>query len=171
MDQKIIQKSIQSIIGDYETFLDKVFDNLEKVGVALDEFEELDHIAYRTESIERYEELKQILIELSEAYSDKIFNGRPILICRLKEPLVYGKFTIEGLEVPAPKEDNKYEEGLEHAEFVIGTTLEEFREKHGEIAFNLKAYDREENPELVIDFENCSAKFHTQSLLKVRGII
>lgn len=161
---------IENIIGDYKFFLDKIFQNLENFGFSLDEFSELDHIAYRTETIEKYEELKNKLIDFSESHSDEMFNGRKILVCRLKNPLAYNNFTIEGLEVLAPKEDNKYAEGLEHAEFVTTMILPEFREKHGDIDFDLHAYDRKDNPELVIKFKDCAAKFHMQSLLKIRKI-
>lgn len=161
---------IESIVGDYKSFLEKIFQNLEKAGFSVGEFKELDHIAYRTETIERYEEIKKELIELSEASSDKVFNGRRILICRLKTPLVYDDFSIEGIEVLAPKENNRFKEGLEHAEFVTKISLPEFKERHGDIDFDLRAYDREDNPELVIEFEKCAAKFHEQSLLEVREI-
>ena len=162
--------NIEDIIGNYKIFLDKVFQNLEKAGFAMDEFKELDHIAYRTETIERYEELKNKLIGFSESFSDKIFNGRKILVCRLKTPLNYAGFSIAGLEVLAPKENNKFKEGLEHAEFVTMLSLPEFREKHSDIKFDLRAYDREENRELVVEFGDCAAKFHEQNLLKVRNI-
>lgn len=162
--------NIESTIGDYKSFLDKVFQNLEKAGFSLDEFKELDHIAYRTETIGRYEELKNELVGFSESFSDKDFNGRKILVCRLKMPLVYKNFSIAGLEVLAPKENNRFKEGLEHAEFVTKITLPEFREKHDSIDFNLDAYNREANRELIIGFENCAAKFHEQSLLEVRNI-
>lgn len=167
-----IQKSqnIEIIIGDYKSFLDEVFQKLEAAGFSLDEFKELDHIAYRTESLENYEKIKNEIIEFSEAYSDKIFNGRPILICRLKNPLIYGNFSIKGFELPAPKSGKIYKEGLEHAEFVTRIALAEFRDKHRKISFNYSAYDREENPELAINFGNCSAKFHTQSILEIRKI-
>ena len=164
------QKPIKSIIGDYETFLDEVFRNLKEAGFSLDEFKELDHIAYRAESLENYEKIKKGLLDFSQNYSDKIFGGRPVLVCRLKEPLSYNNFMIEGIEVLAPKENNKFEEGLEHAEFVTKIALPEFREKHSDISFNLDAYAREDNPELTIDFENCAVKFHAQSLLQVREI-
>lgn len=163
-------QEIKSVIGDYEIFLNNVFQNLEKAGFSLDEFKELDHIAYRTETIERYEEIKNKLVGFSESFSDKIFKGRNILICRLKTPLAYAGFLISGLEVLAPKENNRFKEGLEHAEFVIKITLPELREKHDSIDFNLDAYDREENRELIINFGNCAAKFHEQSLLEVRNI-
>lgn len=163
-------QKIESIIGDYKTFLDKAFDNLKMAGFKLDEFKELDHIAYRTEDLEGYEKVKKELLGFSKSYDEKIFNGRLVLICRLETPLVYDEFEIKGFELMAPKENNKYIEGLEHAEFVVQSTLSDFLEKHSEINFDLKAYDREKNQELIIKFENCVVKFHTQSLLEVRKI-
>ncbi|MFA6383008.1 MAG: VOC family protein [Parcubacteria group bacterium] len=162
--------SIKAVIGDYKIFLEKIFSNLKSAGFEIGEFKELDHIGYRVENLERYYELKKSLAEFCEKISDKEFAGRPVLVCKLKEPLNYGEFKIEGIEVLAPKEDNKFEEGLEHAEFVTKTTLPEFLEKHKNITFNLVAYDRKENPELVLEFENCAVKFHEQSLLRVRGM-
>jgi len=162
--------NIQSVIGDCKSFLDKIFSNLKNAGFGNDEFQELDHIAYRAESLESYEEIKKKLTDFCVSLSDEIFAGRPILVCRLKDPLAYSEFKIAGIEVLAPKEYNKFKEGLEHAEFVIKTTLPEFLEKHKNINFNLDAYNREDNPELIIEFENCAVKFHTQSLLEIRKI-
>lgn len=161
---------IETIIGDYKIFLDKVFVNLKDAGFELEEFKELDHIAYRTENIEEYEKIKKELLGFSKKYSEKMFGGRLILICLLENPIVYNNFTIDGFELLAPKENSTHKKGLDHAEFVVKTTLPEFQEKHSEINFDLHAYAREENPELVLHFENCTVKFHTQSLLEVRGI-
>lgn len=161
---------IESVIGDYKSFLDKVFGNLKTAGFDNDEFQELDHIAYRVENLEAYAEIKQKLIDFSKAYSDEDFNGRPVLVCQLKTPLVYNEFKIEGIEVLAPRENNKFKDGLEHAEFVVKNTLENILEKHKNIKFNLSAYSREINPELIIDFGDCAVKFHKQSLLEVRNI-
>jgi len=159
---------IENIIGDYKTFLDKIFSNLKNAGFEVDEFGELDHIGYRVESLERYYELKNKLIGFCEKISDKEFAGRPVLVCKLKKPLIYGEVKIEGIEVLAPKKDNKFKEGLEHAEFVTKIPLVDFLEKHKDIKFNLDAYGREKNPELILEFGNCAVKFHEQSLLKVR---
>jgi predicted metalloenzyme YecM len=120
--------------------------------------------------MDRYEEVKRELIRYARTFNEKNFNGRKVLICRLDSPLMHGEFVIEGIELLAPKPDNRHKEGLEHAEFVIKTTLEEFKEKHKEVNFDLEAYGREVNPELEIAFGNCSAKFHTQSLLEVRNL-
>ena len=50
---------IENVIGDYVQFLDKIFDNLNKVGVNINELKELDHIAYRTESVSQYNQTKK----------------------------------------------------------------------------------------------------------------
>ena len=164
------QKEIEEVIGDWKEFLLKIFSNLEKAGFDLDEFEELDHIAYRTERLEDYKKMKEKLTMFSKVYSDKVFNGRPILICLLKSPLFFRNFSIEGLEVLAPKENNKHKEGLEHAEFVIKIPLADFMKKYERVDFNLNAYNREENPELIVEFGDCAVKFHEQSLLEVRKL-
>ncbi|MFZ2193477.1 MAG: VOC family protein [Candidatus Moraniibacteriota bacterium] len=165
-----MNNQIESIIGDYKNFLDKVFGNLREAGFDLEEFKELDHIAYRAENLESYAKVKKELLKFSKNYNEKMFGGRLVLVCLLENPIVYNSFTIKGFELLAPKENNSHKEGLEHAEFVIKISLQEFQEKHRNIDFDLHAYNREENPELVLNFENCSAKFHTQSLLEVRGI-
>ncbi len=124
---------IKSVIGDHEFFLDQVFDNLKNVGISLDGFVELDHVAYRTESIEKYEEIKKELLSFLKPYDEVKFVGRSILVGRLERPLTYQGFQIEGIEVLAPKESNSYKNGLEHAEFVINGTLEDFRKKYDNI--------------------------------------
>lgn len=84
--------------------------------------------------------------------------------------MVYNRFKISGIEVLAPKKNNMYKNGLEHAEFVISGTLKDFRAKYKNIDFNLSAYKRDINPELIIEFDNCAVKFHEISLLDVREI-
>ena len=161
---------IKSIIGDYELFLNKVFTNLKASNLSLDDFVELDHIAYRTDSVEKYEEVKKLLMPFFKIYSDKEFGGRNILVGRFEQSLIYGEFKIEGIEILAPKEGNVFRNELEHAEFVIEGILEDFRAKYDDIDFDLHAYGRDINSELCINFDDCAVKFHEVSLLDVREI-
>lgn len=160
--------NIESVIGDRKSFLDKIFKNLAEAGFELDEFKEIDHIAYRTESNGKYEEMKNKLVNFCSDFSEVQISGRPILVCKLKEPLFYNEYEIKCLELLAPKAGKRYENGLEHAEFVTKKTLEEFLEKHKDVEFKMDAYEREINPEIILMFRNCSVKFHTQSLLEIR---
>ena len=114
--------------------------------------------------------MKTKLLDFCAASDEVFFAGRLILVGRLKKPLDYSGLKIEGIELLAPKENNKFKDGLEHAEFVTKLPLPEFLEKHKNIDFKLDAYAREINPELIVKFSDCAAKFHAQSLLEVRGI-
>lgn len=162
---------IEDILGKYNIFLDKIFLNLEKSGIGKDDISELDHIAFRTETLDRYEDIKKELLDFVEFNSEEIFNGRLISVLKLKEPLIYKEYMINCIELMAPKENNQHKEGLEHAEFVVNKKLDEFLVKYDNIDFNMSAYERDENRELIIDYKDCAIKFHEQSLLEVRGVI
>lgn len=163
---------IDEIISDYEIFLDKIFLNLTHAGFVLDDLVELDLIAYRTESDERYLEIKEIIENnFSAGLSEVMFSGRLISVFKLKEILLYKSFKISCLELLAPREGNKFKEGLEHAEFVVRGSLVDFYEKYkNSVKFNLSAFGREVNAELIVEFGDCAVKFHEQSLLKVRRL-
>src|SRR6266567_985631 len=157
---------IKTIIGDYNSFLDKIFLNMKNAGFEDGEFSQLDHLAYRTQSNERYEELKKELATFACDFKEVFYNGRNITIYKLKDPLKYKQWQIECLELFSPKENNKFEEGLEHAEFVTKDSLDEFMKKHSEIEFNMKGFSKETNRELIVEFENSVVKFHEQNLLE-----
>ena len=161
---------IEKVIGDYVELLDKIFDGLNNLGIQEGELRGLDHIAYRTQDIQKYDDIKKELIPFFDKYNEKKFGGRLILVGRFKKPLKYRQFIISGFELLAPKEHNKFKNGLEHAEFVLVKSLNNFYESHKNIKFNLDAYDRQENPELIIDFKNYAVKFHEVSLLKVKEV-
>ncbi len=161
---------IKQIIGNYKSFLDKIFNNLKNINFDLNDLKKLDHIAYRTETTAKYEKLKKELIVFSSTNSEVIFGNRKILVCRLKKSLIYNDFKIPGIELLAPKENNSFKNGLEHAEFVTQNNLKNIKKKYNTINFNLNAYNRKINPELIINFQNCAVKFHTKSLLKIRNI-
>jgi predicted metalloenzyme YecM len=162
---------IDEIVGDINIFLDKIFLNIQNTGFDFSELDELDHIAYRVEDNKRYDEVKNQLKDFVEYIDEAMFGGRLISILKLKAPIKYKNYRIDCLELMAPKENNTFKEGLEHAEFVISINLADYREKYKDlIDFNLDGYRREVNPELIAEFEDCAVKFHNQSLLKVRGL-
>lgn len=158
------------MLEEYESFFDKIFSNMKGAGFDDEEFIEIDHVAYRTETFERYEELKKEFEKISSNSSEAIISGRPIIVYRLKESLIYGDWKIEGLELCAPREGSFFKEGLEHVELVIKKSLVDFMHDHEKIDFNMNAFSNEDNPELILEFKNCAAKFHTQSLLKIRKL-
>lgn len=161
---------IKTIIGDYELFLDKIFLNIKGAGFDLADFSELDHIAFRTETIERYEEVKKDVIPFTDSWTESMFNTRLITILKMTEPFQGNGFIVPALELLAPKEGKPFKGGLEHAEFVINMSFDDFLKKYQKIKFNFAYFDREVNRELLLSFSDCGVKFHEQGVLEVRGM-
>lgn len=150
---------------DNNTFLNKIFANLDSAGIDYSGLE-LDHIAYRTTTRERYDELKAEFENGAKLLDEAIIRNRPIAIFKLNEPIVYEDFIIPYFELMAPAEGDSYAEGLEHAEFVISEGINEFRKRYSELDFEFK--DRKINPELVLKFDNnANIKFHLRNIEEV----
>ncbi|MCB0550239.1 MAG: VOC family protein [Phaeodactylibacter sp.] len=154
---------IHHLLGDPTPFLDRLFAALEEEAIDVSTCE-LDHLCYRVESIQRYQELKASLSEMGELLSEKEIGGRPIAAFKLKDPLQYKSRRIWCLEIPAPKAGSFYPEGYEHAEFVIRQCFPDFIGQYPAANFDTKALIKRVNPEVRLQFEGFSVKFHRQSL-------
>lgn len=159
---------IYTIIGDYESFLSRAFADLGKAGFNIaTEFKELDHIAYRVETLERYEELKTRLQQFGKIISENVVDGWPIIILQFTRPLSYETWNIRHLELPAPKEGSPYPEGLEHIEFVLNGNHQEFIAFHPDQQFDTTGLARRINPEISLAFDGYSVKFHLRLIDEV----
>lgn len=159
---------IKKILGDYGPMLDTIFAKLNDLKV--DGITLCDHICYRVETIEKYEEIKGELSSFSKLIGETLVSKRLISIFKLDEPIVYKNYTITCIELPAPKENSFYSEGWEHAEFVI-ENLNEFIIKHDHLGFNKKAMGRDINPELGLKInESFQVKFHPLHIEEVIAI-
>lgn len=154
------------MLGQTDLFLDKVFTVLKAEAIDLNDWE-IDHLCYRTSSIRNYEEMKDYFSKHGELLIEGQVNGRNIATYKLKNPIVYKQYRIPLIEVPAPKAGRAIDEGWEHIEVVIDISFEEIISKYPKLDFDTKALGKSLNPELVIKFENCSIKFHHQSLEEV----
>ncbi|MCB0583264.1 MAG: VOC family protein [Phaeodactylibacter sp.] len=64
---------VYDILGNPSFFLDRLFNALQEEGVDVSNYE-LDHLCYRVESLERYEELKAALSGMGNLLSKKSEN-------------------------------------------------------------------------------------------------
>ncbi|EGC35594.1 hypothetical protein DICPUDRAFT_87798 [Dictyostelium purpureum] len=132
---------IKKVIGDYDKFLNIVFNHLIGCG-GFKEQElidwEIDHVCYRVSTKENYEEKKKQLGELGVNLIEANVNGRPISTYKLNKPIEFSysgnpliKKLIPLVELPMPKNSNT-KDGLEHFEMVIGEgkDLKEFVDQH-----------------------------------------
>jgi predicted metalloenzyme YecM len=126
---------------------------------------ELDHCGYQTSSAQDYENLKEDSFTIGELISENIVSGKRVAIFRFTEPFEYEHYKILGFELVEPKEGQICESELDHLEFVILVSFNEFIEIHGNAQWDLYAKDRGEFAKLTLRLYNGkSAKFHTKNI-------
>jgi uncharacterized protein len=161
---------IVDTIGNPQPLVSALNTLLDEAGIKRTKLAMLDHIAYRVETFERYEELMQQLSKLAILRGVTEVAGRPIATFEFHDYLEVEGWTIPCLELPAPKKESPYPEGLEHAEFVVIGSLRAFIARHNDLPFDTKAMNKTLNPELGLKVSGCSVKFHEAQLGAIVGI-
>lgn len=156
--------NLRTIVGNYESFLGDILDRVVKEGFDLGDFIQIDHICYRTVSVENYRQKKANLGDVAILLGETTVNNRPISTFRLHEPIRHGAWRIDAIELPAPKEGSRFKEGLEHIEFVLFDDITAFLEKYRDKSFKLQAADRGINPEVGFQLGEYQVKFHLLNL-------
>lgn len=78
-----------------------------------------DHIALRVNDRALAESLHQSWCSQGKELSVNIINGRPIVVIKASQPLVFGEWQTDCVELPYPGDKTYPEEGWEHAEWVV----------------------------------------------------
>ncbi len=160
--------TLQAVIGDYTQFVREIVAEVEVVGFDMADFMVVDHICYRVETLDQYEDKKTQLEAYGERLAETSVNKRPIATYKLHQPIRVASWRIDALELPAPKPGRAETEGLEHAEFVIYDTVEQFLAKYSGMQFDTKAADRGINPEIGMRLPSGKGvKFHLLPLTAV----
>lgn len=155
---------LHNIIGDYQTFLKQILQEIKDEGFDLADFVQMDHMCYRVAYSGSYEAKKQELAKVGKLLGEVQVNGRPIATFRLFEPVRYENWRIDAIELPAPKEGAETKEGLEHVELVLFDDKEDFLKKYADKQFEMKAADRGINPEIGFKLPTYTVKFHLLNL-------
>jgi|SRR5271157_717354 len=151
--------NVESLLGDARLFLEKIFTSLKIDNIDIFNFE-LDHICYRVETYDKYSYLKNELSNFGTLISENKINGRLISNFKLLKPIVFQKWKIWLLELPAPKEGNPYPEGYEHVEFATGIDPKEFMKLYPKIQFNKGGLLKDVNSDVTIEYKGFVVKFH-----------
>ena len=160
-----------NVLKGIDAFVANINRGLDEAKIDRTLLSEMDHVCYRVETDERYNELRRELLRATRLVTPvgepAIVNGRPIATFEFVEPVIADGWNISYLELPSPKEGSPYEEGLEHAEFVVlGGNLKRFRAKHPHLEpfFQTGGMNKALNPELGLKDFDMSVKFHTLAL-------
>lgn len=162
MDQSTFFDHLKKAVGQ---ILAKCLDQ----GIVLD-LARLDHVCYRVQGLERFQEVKQFLAGFADLVQEVEFGGRPVATFRLHKP-----FDMDGqgrhvylVELATFKPGSEAKEGFEHAEFLTEVPLDIFMQQHRQVDFDCKGLGRKLNPVLSLRLgEVLSARFHRISLDEV----
>ncbi len=146
-----------------EQFLYPLFNDLESKKVDVSCLL-MDHICYRVESEDRYQELKNQLSEENQLLAETLINNRPIATFLLSIPFIFKNRRINCLELPSPKPVSPYAEGFEHVEFVINSQFSTFMEKYHQLQFDTKGMNKSINADIRLSLASGSVKFHHHPL-------
>src|SRR5262245_43461563 len=117
---------IEDILGDYRAFCAQQRDRLLKRGIDIAPYA-LSHLAFRVPEWDQYVHVRTNLERHAVTNSENVWNGRPISLLVLEQPLeVLGDKVVTDIELIPPVHQRVYKMGLEHLGVVVGDGFDAF---------------------------------------------
>lgn len=148
----------ESLIQDF------VEESLKDLSPYLRSHWEIDHVCYRTKSLEGYGKIKNEFSQIGISTGETIVGGRPIACFELHSPVRTSHGFVSLVEIPAPKPNRRVDSGFEHLEIVVDCTFEALLQKFPELNWDLRATSKIINPEIEAKFSKFNVKFHHHAL-------
>ena len=155
---------IADLIGDYRAFTALQRDRLAARGIDIAPYE-LSHLAVRVPEWDQYVHLRTLLERHAVANVENVWNGRPISMILLAEPLrVLDGQVVQDIELIPPVHQRVYKMGLEHLGVVVGEEVDTFSREH-RAALTGQQFQSLTNEPYYILFEDFThVKFYRRSL-------
>lgn len=158
---------ISEIIGDYQAFAMTQRDRLEARGIDITPYP-LSHLAVRVAEWELYVDKRTLLERHARANSENVWNGRPISLIVLNEPLeVLDGKQVSNIELIPPVHQRVYRMGLEHIGVVVGEGFDEFSQRHREVLTGQQFQSAAVDPVYVLLEDFTHVKFYRRSFIDV----
>ncbi len=160
--------TMREIIGDYRGFYTLQCQRLNDVGIDISGYE-LSHLAIRTRTGKEYLQIRDAIEQYCSSNIENVWNGRPISIMQLQEPLRLGdEVSVGVIELIPPVHRRVYKMGMEHLGVVVGGTVDAFSRQHRDALTGQQFQSKECEPYYVTFFEDFSmVKFYDNSLLRI----
>jgi predicted metalloenzyme YecM len=121
---------IAEIVGDYRAFVAMQRDRLLERSIDIAPYP-LSHLAVRVADWDLYVLQRTLLERHATSNRERVWNGRPISLIVLAEPLeVLDGTPVSRIELIPPVHQRVYRMGLEHLGVVIGEDFDEFSRAH-----------------------------------------
>ncbi|MCH8135647.1 MAG: VOC family protein, partial [Proteobacteria bacterium] len=122
--------SMKDIIGDYSGFFSLQYGRLHDIHIDISGYE-ISHLAYRAATCEEYLQTREKIERYCTSNIENVWNGRPMSIMKLEEPLVLkAGFEVSVIELIPPLHRRVYKMGLEHLGVVIGESNVKFSHQY-----------------------------------------
>ncbi len=158
---------VGDIIGDYRAFTAQQRDRLLARGIDIAPYE-LGHLAVRVPEWDQYLHLRTLLERHSTANVEGVWNGRPMSMLLLAEPLeVLDGKQIPLIELIPPVHQRVYKMGMEHFGVVVGEDVDAFSREHREVLTGQQFQNRWNEPYYVLFEDFTHVKFHGRPLREV----
>jgi predicted metalloenzyme YecM len=155
---------IAELIGDYRAFTALQRDRLATRGIDIAPYG-LSHLAVRVPEWDQYVHLRTLLERHAFANRESLWNGRPISLILLTEPLrVLDDQLIPMVELIPPVHQRVYKMGMEHFGVVVGKEVDAFSRQHRAALTGQQFQSAANEPYYVLFEDFTHVKFHRRSL-------
>jgi predicted metalloenzyme YecM len=155
---------IAEIIGDYRAFAAMQRDRLVARGIDIAPYG-LSHLAVRVADWDLYVHQRTLLERHARANRESLWNGRPISLIVLAEPLdVLDGTRVSLIELIPPVHQRVYRMGLEHLGVVVGEDVDEFSRVHRAVLTGQQFQSPTVEPYYVLFEDFTHVKFYRRSL-------
>ena len=155
---------IAEIIGDYRAFAAMQRDRLVARSIDIAPYP-LSHLAVRVADWDLYVHQRTLLERHASANSENLWNGRPISLIVLAEPLeVLDGTPVSLIELIPPVHQRVYRMGLEHLGVVVGEDIDDFSRVHRAALTGQQFQSPYVEPYYVLFEDFTHVKFYRRSL-------
>lgn len=155
---------VGDIIGDYRAFAVQQCDRLLARGIDIRPYA-LSHLAFRVPEWDQYVHVRTLLERHASASTENVWNGRPISLIVLAEPLeVLDGMSVSLIELIPPVHQRVYKMGLEHLGVVIGDEVDAFSREHRAVLTGQQFQSPDVEPYYILFEDFTHVKFYRLSL-------
>jgi predicted metalloenzyme YecM len=162
-----VSDPIAEIIGDYRAFAAMQRDRLRARGIDIAPYA-LSHLAVRVADWDLYVHQRTLLERHARSNRENVWNGRPISLIVLAEPLdVLDGKQCSRIELIPPVHQRVYKMGLEHLGVVVGDGFDEFSQTHRDVLTGQQFQSAAVDPVYVLFEDFTHVKFYRRSFFDV----
>jgi predicted metalloenzyme YecM len=158
---------IAEIIGDYRAFAAMQRDRLLARGIDIAPYP-LSHLAVRVAEWDLYVHQRTLLERHARTNRENFWNGRPISLIVLAEPLdvLDGKLCAR-IELIPPVHQRVYRMGLEHLGVVVGDAFDDFSREHRAVLTGQQFQSADVDPVYILFEDFTHVKLYRRSFFDV----